>query len=168
VRSWTGEHEFEFVSSSVGRNHQITCVTGEILRRVEPRFGNEVYDDLCFSFPVRTPANSLVFDILIHRDLFPTNEPLKPNLYSDLFGGGPGFYYEESDRLPLHESMQYLGEGNSVSTPDIPRYSEMLSLAFSRSGFAADEFNAYRLRVEYPTISTTLLVGRKLPRRTIP
>ena len=105
LRSHSGHQEFEFLSDSVGIDSRITCVTGEALRRVEPRYRNDVYDDLCITFPVRTPALGLLFDVFVHRDLFDTAEPLRAELYSDLFGGGPGLYYEPADRLPLHESV---------------------------------------------------------------
>lgn len=165
VRGADGGEEFEFVSSSVGRHSQITCVTGELLREVEPRYGDDVYDDMCFSFPVRTPDGTLVFDILIHRSLFPGDEPVKSELFSDLFGGGPGFYYEESDRLPLHEAIEQFEQGDAIATPDIPGYGNMLKLAIDRSGCNADEFDVFRLRMEFPPLSTTLMIRRTLPRR---
>lgn len=166
VKGAFGRDEYEFVSDSVGVDSRITCITGEMLRRFEPKYRSDVYDDLCFSFPIRTPANTLVFDVILHRGLFDTSEALRAELYNDLFAGGPGFYYEESDRLPLHESVEYLGAGPEVAvTPDIPGYFEMLKLTLDRYGCKHDEYDVHRVRIEYPPITTQLLVRRPFPER---
>ncbi len=161
-----GDVEFEFVESPVGNMGRMTCVTGELLRRIEPRYRTELYPDLCVIYPVRTPAEVLIFDLLIHESLFGDGEPPTPELYSDLFGGGPGVRYQPADRLPLHDPLVYLGNGPDVArTPDIPRYPEMLRYALEQTGWNGREFKLYRLRMQYPTMPTTLMLRKPLPQR---
>ena len=164
-----GEREYEFVASSVGRTSRITCVTGELLTQVEPRYRSDGYDGFRALFPVRTPAEVLVFDLLIHKGVFEGSQPLQAELLSDLFGSGAIVSYTESDRLPLYEPVRYLGTGPDVaSTPDIPQYQEMLRFALARVGFEGDQFDVFRLRMEYPPIPSKLRVGRPLPERPTP
>lgn len=164
VRGAFGQEEYEFVSNSVGMDSRITCITGEILRRVEPRFRNAVYDDFCLTFPIRTPARALVFDLVIHRDVFGSTTGIKTELYSDLFAGGPGLIYEESDRLPLRETVEYMGRGHdSIVTPDIPGYDEMIRFAMKRCKCNEADYDVYRIRIDYPPIATQLMFRRPLP-----
>jgi len=159
-----GEREFEFVADSVGNTARITCVTGEALRAVEPRYRTELYPEFCAAFPVRMPAEVLIFDLLLHRALFANGGPLRAELYGDLFGGGPGVRYEPSDRLPLHDPLVHLGTGpDAALTPDIPRYPDMLHYALERLGWNGQEFDLYRLRMQYPPIPTTLMLCKPLP-----
>lgn len=164
-----GEREFEFVASSVGNTARITCVTGEALREVEPRYRTELYPEFCSMFPVRMPAEVLVFDLLLHRTLFANGGPLRAELYGDLFGGGPTVRYEPSDRLPLHDPLDHLGTGpDAALTPDIPRYPDMLHYALDRLGWDGQEFDLYRLRMQYPPIPTTLMLCKPLPAAPAP
>jgi hypothetical protein len=115
------------------------------------------------------PAEVLVLDVLVHRDLFADGGAFKTDLYGDLFGGGPALRYEEADLLPLHEPLQRLGTGpEAARTPDIPRYHEMLRYSLDRAGWDGDRFDVYRLRMQYPPIPTTVVFRRPLPTRPTP
>jgi hypothetical protein len=161
-----GEPEYEFVQSSVGNTARFTCVTGELLRRAEPCFRSERYDEFCVAFSPRTPAEALVFDVLIHRTLFEGSGSLTAELYSDLFGGGPEVRYEPNDRLPMHESVVYLGRSlDAARTADIPRYRKLLRFALDQAGWDEADFDVYRLRVQYPPIPTTMMLRKRLPAR---
>lgn len=156
--------EYEFVERSVGNTARITFVTGELLQQIEPRYRTALYPDFCTMFPVRTPAETLVLDLLIHRDLFADGGPPTAELCSDLFGGGPTVRYEPADRLPLHEPLVHLGTGlGGAHTPDIPRYGEMLRYALDAVGWRADGLEHYRVRIPYPPISTTVMLRGALP-----
>ncbi|MGD8451282.1 MAG: hypothetical protein PVJ57_05635 [Phycisphaerae bacterium] len=161
-----GEPQFEFVESSVGNSSRFSCVTGELLGQVEPRYRSELYNDFCFAFSSRTPAEVLVFDVLIHSSLMNDTAPFAAELYSDLFGGGPEVRYEPNDRLPLHESVEHLGRGpEAARTADVPRYPEMLRYAIERAGWNRADFELYRLRLQYPPLPTTIMLRKPLPER---
>lgn len=160
----TGEEEFEFVASSVGNTACLTCVTGEIVWSVEPTYRTPLYTQFSTIMRLRTPAESVVFDLLIHRDLFADAEPLRAELYSDLFGGGPSLRYQPSDLLPLHERLADLGEGlDGAACSEIPNYVKMLEYAFRAMGRNPQEYRLYRLHLQFPPIPTTLALSRNLP-----
>ncbi len=164
-----GGVEYEFVQNSVGNTARLTCVTAETLRAVEPRHRTDLYEDFCAMFAVRTPAEVLVFDLLVHRELFVGGGPFRAELYSDLFGGGPEVRYEASDRLELHERLEELGYGAGVAhTSHIPRYPEMLRYACSQMKWDESQFRVYRLRLQYPPLPTTVMLRCALPSQSAP
>lgn len=159
-----GGRDFEFVADSVGRSSQMSVVTGEIMRQVEPRFRQEQYENLAMLFPIRLPAEVLILDLLLHRDLFPDTQPVRAELYGDLFGGGPNLRYEESDLLPLQDSVQHLGTGTEfVRCVDIPRYFDMVNYCTTQAGWNGEAFQVFRLRLQFPPIPATAVVRRPLP-----
>lgn len=159
-----GVPEFEFIESSVGNTARINFITAELLRCVEPRRRTTSYADFCVSFSVRTPAKMLVFDLLRHRDSFQGSSPPIAELYGDLFGGGPALRYNEANRLPLHESISFVGAGTDTPfTPDIPKYSEMLRFALQQIGYDSAAFDLYRFHMRYPPLPTTLMLRTPLP-----
>ena len=156
--------EFELVESSVGISGRATYVVGELLPQLEPRYHRPLYRDFCVYYVIRTPARNLVCDLLIHRDLFPDRDPPSVELYSDLFNYGIVIKYTESDRMPVHETLERLGDGSEAAfTPEIPRYPEMLRYVLDRVGWNGVEFDFYRLRMQYPPIHTTLMLRKPLP-----
>ena len=156
--------EFEFVGDAVGNTKRVTCVIGELIKQIEPRYRQELYHDFRTSYVIRTPARNLVCDLLIHRDLFPDSAPPTAELYSDLFNFGIRVRYDAKDRMPMHETVERIGAGSAACfTPEIPRYPEMLRYALERVGWNGDEFGFYRLRMQYPPIHTTLMLSKPLP-----
>jgi hypothetical protein len=157
--------DYEFIESSVGNTARLTCITGEIVRQVEPRYPDPMYQDFCVSFPVRTPAEVLLFDVAIHEELF-GGGGLQPMLFSDLFGGSADLSYGDTDRLPLHEGVESLGRGVDMAhTRDVPRYPELLRYAFAQAGWDPAKYELYRFRMRYPPLpSTIMLRAEKAPR----
>jgi hypothetical protein len=164
VKGAFGRPEYEFTEDAVGETGRRDCVIGEYVPQIEPRYRTELYDDFSATLRLRTPAEVAVLDLLVHRDLFDDAAPVSIELYSDLFGGGPAVHYESSDRLPLHEQIEYLGSSlDAGASTDIPQYTEMLQFAVRRLGWAEDTFALHRLRMQYPPIGTTLMLRRALP-----
>ena len=162
----TGGTEFEFVAESIGKSSQLSCVTGELIRRLEPRYRHDQYETFSTMFPIRMPAEVLVFDLVVRRDLFPDRQGFSAGLYGDLFGGGPGLRYEDADRIPMADTLQFLGAGVEVArTPDIPQYVDMLNHSLAQAGWNLGEFDVYRLRMQYPPIPATAEISRPLPAR---
>ncbi len=161
-----GQFDYDFVETSVGNTALLTCITGEIVRQVEPRYWHELYPDFCVTFPVRIPAEALLFDVAIHEDLFGGPGPLEPVLFSDLFSDSSELRYTDADRLPLHEEVQQLGRGlDATHTRDVPRYPELLRYALHQAGWDPARFELHRFRMAYPPLPSTILLRRSKPRR---
>lgn len=102
-----------------------------------------------------TPVELLIHDLFIHRSLDFAFNPTA-QLYSQL-PGGP-IYPAVGARagiLPVPDDVTDLGAGPpDTTTPELPRYREMVELAIGHSGYELNEFQGYRLRVRYPPIPT--------------
>lgn len=158
--------EFECVADSVGNTTRMTCVVGEYLNEIEPRYRQPDYHDFRLQNSIRTPARRVICDLLIHRDLFPDDVPPTADLCSDLFSYGIVVKYDAKDHLPMNESVQRLGTAAEIAfTAEIPGYPEMLRYALQQVGWNGDEFNFHRFSMQYPPIHTTLQFSRPLPER---
>lgn len=158
-----GNVSYRLVEGSVGDTGAMTCVYGEVIRAAEPSRVQGDHTALCMTALPRTPARTLMFDVLVHRELFDAPR-FRAELYGDLYGeafeGDPA----ECDRLPMHETIEFLGAGaGAVRTPDVPRYPEMVQQAAERLGCRDDSFDAWRLRIEYPPVPSALRVTQPLP-----
>jgi hypothetical protein len=154
---------YQLVEGSVGNTGQLTCLLGEISRAVEPYTRGANYTRLVFATNPRTPAETLIFDLIAHREMLGRLSPTA-HLFGDLFDRGFNDPPVEADRLPLAEQVEYLGAGaDAVNAPEVPRYPEMARLAFDRTGWPEKEFDVYRLRVPYPPIPTTVWIAQALP-----
>jgi hypothetical protein len=99
--------------------------------------------------------------------------PLTPELivFGDLLGGpeypGGG---REPPRLPVDESVDYLGKGSTVvATSDVPRYVELARCVFERLGWDGEHFDVYRVRVAYPVVPSIVVMRHPLrDRGTLP
>ena len=159
-----GVVEFELVEGPVGNTGVLTCVTGELLRHVEPRFRTPRYHDHNQRFRIRTPSEIAGIDVLFHRDMFEAHLHPRVNIFSDLFAEQMGALYRTCDILPAQERLQHLGCGvDSLESEDFPELPELARYAIERAGWQETDFEAFRLRMEYPPIPTSIVVAHDLP-----
>ena len=112
----------------------------------EPRRKRYVYAD------VAVPAERLVFDLLIHRDVLGAGEPGLA-IYDTATRGVADVNdpSRDTDRLDLRESLLPLGSGLSrCRVAEAAWYAPLLGRACERMGWRPEELRAYRLRVDYP------------------
>jgi hypothetical protein len=130
-------------------------ITGEILREVAPIVPTTPGEIALFGSGVRTPGELLLSDHLVHRDLW-AGAPRELCVFGELISNTT---QDERDRLPVPESLQYLGRGlERIRTADVPGYAELVEQAFKRTGWNAEEFDVYRLRMRYPPIPVSIMV----------
>ena len=154
---------YQLVEGAVGNSGSLTCLLGEIGRGVEPYVRSEYYPHLVFAAYPRTPAETLIFDLIIHRDMLGRLNPTA-HMFGDLFNRGFNDPPSEVDRLPLGEKVEFLGSGaDAVNAAEVPRYPEMARFALDRVGWPESEFDVYRLRVPYPLIPTRLEIAQEFP-----
>jgi hypothetical protein len=156
--------EDELVEGPVGNTGAITCITGEVSRGIASYLRTEHSQQGSVVARMRTPCEALLFDQLVHEELF---GPISPELavYSQL-GGGPSIPHPEMERerLPARESVEYLGKGPSVIyTPHVPRYSEMVRYVFDKLGWDGERFDVYRAVLLFPVIPTSVVMRHELP-----
>lgn len=130
----------------VGKTGAVSCVTGEIMRRCGPIHRQEGETSATYVTRVHTPAELLIVDHIVHRELF---GPVEHSVA--IYGGFVDGVRSESDRVPVRETMQHLGRASDLlHTPEIPRYTDMTAHVFERLGWEPGQFDVYRLRLEYP------------------
>ena len=154
---------YQLIEGTVGNAGSLTCLLGEIGRGVEPYTRSESCTRMVFAACPRTPAETLILDLVIHRDMLGRLNPTA-HMFGDLFDQGFNDPPLEVDRLPLAEKVEFLGSGaDAVYAAELPRYPEMARFAFDRVGWPESEFDVYRLCVPYPLIPTTLWIAQDMP-----
>lgn len=161
-----GVVEFELAEGAVGNTGVLTCVTGEFLRQVEPRYRTQAYHDMSQRLRVRTPCEVVCFDVLMHRDLFGSKPQPTLRVFSDLFAEQMGALYRECDVLPVREKLEHLGTGlDRLANYDYARSQDLAALAMNRAGWDPREFIAFRARMEFPPIPTSMVIAHALPKQ---
>lgn len=136
------------------QNKQINLAPGETPRTSVMALG------------IDTPSRVFVFDVLLHEDIFPGQQP-SLNIYrtAGVFGSGPATR-REMDRLDVLESIQSLGQGIAkFRSADTPAHQELVQFACEHRGWDTEKLRGFRCRIEYPMYSSEIVLGFDLPGR---
>lgn len=101
---------------------------------------------------VATPARRLLFDVLVHRDVYPGSEPTLMVYDTALDGvADVNDRARDVDRFDLNETVTGLGRGSSsLRVAGVPHYVELLNHVHERMGSNAADFCAWRCNIDYP------------------
>jgi hypothetical protein len=161
----SGELTFEIQGDAVGSRSQITCLAGDIIRGALARYRDVHNSCEIVRSEVRTPCEILIHDVLVHEAMYAGMISPAVSVYSNV-GGETGALPREVDRLPMRETVSYLGKGTSVlHTADVPRYVEMVEYALKKVSWESGQFHVYRCRVEYPVLPSSVVVQFDLPEK---
>ena len=104
--------------------------------------------------PVRTWA----YDVLVHAPSFGRLEP-RLTAYADPLAFDTAEYRERCAPLPLRERVEHLGRGPACAPcPDYPRHHELVGYACGMLGWDAEEFDLFRVRIEFPLVNSVVRV----------
>ena len=155
IRNTNGSIDVEIQPNGLGATSATSCVIGHVFRSAFSRYcdAHNTYQH-CQTL-VRTPCKVLVQDLLVHHDLEAhTPEVL---LYSDHRDVGSAMHGRERDLLSIRASVERLGRGAAVlSTPDVPRYEQLARFVFDQLEWKSNDFVAYRYRMEYPIMPSSV------------
>jgi hypothetical protein len=101
---------------------------------------------------VEQPAKTLYFDMLLHEDIWPGQEP-ELRIYDTTTNGvaDPNDPGRDVDLLDVSESIQPLGQGLArFRISGVPNYTELLEFVCQGMGWNGAAFRAYRCRIQYP------------------
>lgn len=150
----------ELLPGQVGQMGASTIVTGEILHDVGPSHGIVGGETAHFGTGIRTPSELLILDHIVHKSLFPEAQR-ELRVYSELISSTTR---DDRDRLIVSERLQHLGRGLlRVRTGDVPRYADLLTLAFEKIGLDPNDFDVFRVRMRYPPMPVSVMVRHTLP-----
>lgn len=114
---------------------------------------------------VSVPAKSLLFDVLVHDDIYPGREP-QLVIYDTVLEGVADINdrSRDGDRLEMAESIQFLGMGAGVARDArAPRYADLLRHVFERTGWDDRQFRVYRCSIAYPLYGSQVVVAFEAP-----
>jgi hypothetical protein len=101
---------------------------------------------------VSTPTRSLLFDVLVHPDIYPNGFPQL--LLYDTTSDGVADVNDRArdiDRQEFSESIQSLAPGvANHRVADIPHYVELLQHVTKKMGWPTEGFRGYRCQIDYP------------------
>ncbi|MCL4199658.1 MAG: hypothetical protein KJZ69_19345 [Phycisphaerales bacterium] len=160
----------ELETEDVGHRHAVTAFVAELYRPNVPRYAQEQEPTLGASVFIKAPIRTLIVDLIIaagtHGPTWPTPRGYvvaNPRGAPILFGG---ILNQHRKRILEHCHVVRLGQGAHVlDTADVPRYPEMFRHVCGQLGWNPDVFHAFRCRVEYPVMPSSVVVGYDLPAR---
>jgi len=165
VNGAPGMLEYQLAPGAIGNSGAVTCIYGNIVRRVASCYRDEHNEFNEVMAAMSTPCEVLVLDQIVHESLFGR---IKPDLlvYSGLNASEQYPRGVTRVQLPVAEQVEYLGKGPAVlPTPHVPRYRELAEYVFERTGWDGSRFDVYRAEMRYPPIPSTVVMQHALRER---
>ncbi len=148
-------HQVAIEQPEIGNLGTTTLFFGSLCRRIP--IGSE---PLRVHSSNRKPTEVVLFDVLIDPRIASGQKPIARAVLGQNERYG-------SEIIPLQGKFnpELLGSGPAaLSTPEVPRYAEMLGAVSQKIGLNLTDFNAWRLRVEYPLYQSTFSMSWELPK----
>jgi hypothetical protein len=156
----------ELVEAPVGATGLVTCVAGEVARGFASYYRDEHNTIGRHHVLIRTPAETLIFDLYVHRDLVSAMGPsfyLYSNL--DVTPESPANVLERY-RLPTTEHVRSLGSFPPIAaTPEVSRYHELTEYVFERLAWNPRDFAGFRLQMAAPPLPSAAVLQWPLAER---
>jgi hypothetical protein len=117
------------------------------------------------SLGISIPSRTLLFDLLVHDDVYPGQHP-ELHLYQTLAEGvaDPNDRRRDADRIDVVESVQSMGQGIArFRAAETPAYLDMLQHVCAQRDWDGRTLRGYRARIEYPVYSTQVMLTFDLP-----
>ncbi len=151
---------------NVGKTGRFSVFVGYLERAAASRYRDE-HDTIGELIAgVSTPAENLLFDLIVHRDLADEIDP-QVRVYGNPSGNlDQHMYHDDTDVLPIYASMRTLGGTPPVvTTPLVPRYQDLIASVYERCGWNPSEFTGWRLQMKHPPMPSSVAVHYELPER---
>lgn len=116
---------------------------------------------------ITTPTSTLLFDVLMHEDVYSGCEPSL--LMYDTAANGIADMNDRArdiDRLDIAETIQPLG--GDISTwraSEVPQYVEIIRHVLRKAGWDDKRFRGYRCKVQYPIYGSQLYFSFSAPEK---
>lgn len=154
INQFTGENGViydEIAPGAVGKHGSVTCITGELYTGALPLHRSPDNTFGRYELVLRTPVESVLFDIYLHEDLrhFSDFNYSVFGLLEDRPGVGVG---KSHDRpiMPAQGAMR-LGEPPIIQSSRCGEHARLVEYALERAGWGSPEsFRGYRSELEYP------------------
>lgn len=153
------EVQYTLGDSGFGPRSTVDVVLAEVNRREIRRYVPAEEDRKSYVFAeVSTPVKLLVFDVYVHRDVYPGSEP-ELRIY-DTHGSGiadPNASARDVDLFDIVEDLRRL-RTDEVFAGEVPKQRELMGEVLGRLEWNQELFRIYRCRVEYPIYGSQLTI----------
>jgi hypothetical protein len=158
--------DYELLPGPVGKSAAFDVYKAEMLRAAASRYRREPDECGEFGVAVTSPVQTLVYDLIVHRDL-PMAARAEPLVFSRTFPEGrPTGGREDASRLPIFSRpLPLAGSPPSVATPLVPGYSAMLRRVAGVLECDLGSFIGIRLEVSHPPLGSTVILRFPLEER---
>tara|TARA_R110000737_G_scaffold2923_18_gene9981 strand:+ start:70210 stop:71454 length:1245 start_codon:yes stop_codon:yes gene_type:complete len=150
----------EIAPGAVGKHGALTCVSGELYHSALPKHWNPENTFGRYELMLRTPVESVVFDIYVHNELTQFGD-FDRSLYG-LLEDRPGTGRGKTHNAPMiaAEPAQRMGPPPSAPIPQCSKirdYGKMIHSSLDRVGWdSVGAFRGYRCELEYPSTPACL------------
>jgi hypothetical protein len=112
---------------------------------------------------VATPTRVLLFDVLLHPDVYPDQQPrLKLFRTAGVFDRSQARH--DADRLDTLETVQFLGRGIAkFRAAEMPAFQNIVRFVCAERGWDAEALRGFRCRIEFPMYSSEVVLEFDLP-----
>ncbi|MFH1748750.1 MAG: hypothetical protein ABIG44_17075 [Planctomycetota bacterium] len=153
VRHVGASMQYVLEGEEMGLSSAVDVVIGEVNRAFFKRYRTAEGRRSTGAFTeVEQPMKTLVFDMLLHEDVWPGCTP-ELRIY-DMVVRGPADANDPTrdiDRLETAESIEFLDHDVArFRAAEIPEYVDMLRLVCGKLGWDGKKFRGYRCRIRYP------------------
>lgn len=152
-----GRMDAELSDAAFGRRGAVNLTFGQVWRDtlLSPSEDGKRKGWLVLTH-VLAPTAVFFADMVVHRPSFP-----KLAHQLDVFGhcsGGEGYEIEKTKpRIPFREQILKLDAGvDDARIQGVPKYHEALQFVCDRLAWKLDDFDVYRLRIDYPLLDTLI------------
>jgi hypothetical protein len=158
-----GGIEDELTNWPVGKTGAVTVVAGVAARDHFHTVATPRGETSRMGARVRVPCQVLIVDELVDRRVWGEGSAPEVEVYCELSGDASWYTRNiRGLRVPINARVEPLGRGlGGVGTPDVPRYQELLEFAFAARGLNPNDFEGYRVRIEFPLLPTGVSLVRQ-------
>jgi hypothetical protein len=158
---------YSLQANAIGPHCAIDIVTGEIWHGVyHLHQTREPARTAGFTADIDIPVESLIFDVRVHRDVWPNVAP-ELVLYDTAIRGtaNPNDRSRDRDRLDLAEKIDLIDYSAARRIAEVPNYLRLVGHTCQRIGYAEEDFRCYRCRVKYPLYGSQICMTFLPPRQ---
>jgi hypothetical protein len=141
----------------IGVGREVDVTTGRVYRGIELQRtpdGRPVFEGL---IEIARPTRVQVIDNFVHRPTWPSLMA-KSGVYAHLSSRAVAEVDRNGVRLPFSERLSYMGSGPDVlRINESPRYLELVRHGCQLMGWAFEDMDLYRIRIEYPLMDTNVM-----------
>ena len=154
---------FEAETRDVADPAAFTVSTGEVLRAVQPTTVAKNSHGIFQLMRLRIPAEVVVFDVLLHKDLL--EQGIEPDAFvcSDLHGSGQDVNDIRRVRLPIPTQPNRMPGETVPKVRGLGSMDGHISLALKTTGSDLSCFHRFRVELEFPPISSTIVFQCQQP-----